>query len=106
MFQLAHGESAVLSTALLIAIREWQARLDNPALASLREETEAQIRIAQHMKDRVDGKESEPIVNEPRECEHSWVAGLMYVHDEDLDAVAKIRPITCERCDAVYDPYA
>lgn len=38
------------------------------------------------------------------ECRHSWVAGMMYVHDEDLDAVARMRTVECERCEVVYSP--
>jgi hypothetical protein len=44
----------------------------------------------------------------PYECMHSGVAGMMYVHDEDLDIVAAQRaangagPIECGKCDAVY----
>lgn len=39
---------------------------------------------------------------------HSGVAGMMVVHDEDLDSVARARkgkgskPIECNGCDAVY----
>lgn len=33
---------------------------------------------------------------------HSWVGGMMYVSDEDLDAVSAVREVTCERCDTVY----
>jgi hypothetical protein len=33
---------------------------------------------------------------------HSWVAGMMHVHDEDLDTVSKERPVSCEVCDLVY----
>jgi len=33
---------------------------------------------------------------------HSWVAGMMHVHDEDLETVSKMRPVTCEVCDLVY----
>jgi hypothetical protein len=36
------------------------------------------------------------------ECRHSWVAGMMNVHDEDLDTVAKVRKVECEKCEAVY----
>lgn len=35
-------------------------------------------------------------------CRHRWVAGMMYVHDEDVAAVAAIRPVVCEKCDAPY----
>jgi hypothetical protein len=47
--------------------------------------------------------------DEPTTCRHSWVAGMMYVHDEDLDAVyaarsARGETIECERCEAVYTP--
>ena len=38
------------------------------------------------------------------ECKHSWVAGMMYVHDEDLDDVAAVRKVECEKCDKVYVP--
>lgn len=39
---------------------------------------------------------------------HSAIAGMMHVHDDDLDTVADMRrangdqPIECERCDATY----
>jgi len=39
---------------------------------------------------------------EAHQCRHSWVAGMMYVHEEDLDTVSAERPVTCEQCDAVY----
>lgn len=35
-------------------------------------------------------------------CAHSWVAGMVYVHDEDLDMVARMRRVECERCETVY----
>lgn len=35
-------------------------------------------------------------------CLHSWVAGMMHVHDEDLETVARMRPVTCEKCDDTY----
>lgn len=38
------------------------------------------------------------------ECRHSWVAGMMYVADEDLETVAAMRSVTCEYCDAEYSP--
>lgn len=47
---------------------------------------------------------------EPKDCRHSYVAGMLYVHDEDLDTIAETRkakglsPIECEKCDKVYDP--
>ena len=42
-------------------------------------------------------------------CRHSWVAGMMHVHDEDLGAVYAARSargevIECERCEATYSP--
>jgi hypothetical protein len=42
-------------------------------------------------------------------CAHSWVAGMMYVHEEDLDTVyaaraARGETIECENCDQVYRP--
>jgi len=36
------------------------------------------------------------------ECLHAWVAGIMYVHPEDLEQVAAMREVTCEKCDKVY----
>lgn len=36
------------------------------------------------------------------ECRHVWVAGMIYVADEDLDTVAAIRPVKCEKCDSLY----
>ncbi len=36
------------------------------------------------------------------ECRHSWVAGMMHVHDEDLETVAAMRQVECEKCEAVY----
>jgi hypothetical protein len=40
---------------------------------------------------------------------HTWVAGMMYVHAEDVEDVAAARPVECERCERTYasvgDPY-
>lgn len=36
-------------------------------------------------------------------CDHSWVAGFMVVHPEDLAAVAAVRKVVCEKCDHRYD---
>lgn len=45
------------------------------------------------------------------ECSHEWVAGMMIVHPEDLDQVARERsrmrgcsPVTCSKCDEEYLP--
>lgn len=35
-------------------------------------------------------------------CDHVGVAGMMYVHAEDLDYVAATRLVECEKCDATY----
>lgn len=41
---------------------------------------------------------------------HSWVAGMMYVHSEDVWSVYNSRvergdsPPECERCEHIYDP--
>jgi len=35
-------------------------------------------------------------------CSHSWVAGIMVVHVEDVESVSATRPVTCEKCDTVY----
>lgn len=46
----------------------------------------------------------------PKACRHSWVAGMMYVSDEDVASVAEeraakgIRPVECETCEKVYAP--
>lgn len=40
----------------------------------------------------------------PVACRHVWVAGMMYVHDEDVEAVAAIRPVECERCEVPFSP--
>lgn len=45
-----------------------------------------------------------PETEETEECRHSWVAGMIYVADEDLDTVAANRPVKCEYCDATYRP--
>lgn len=37
-------------------------------------------------------------------CRHRWVAGMMYVHDEDLVSVARVRNVECERCEEVVGP--
>jgi hypothetical protein len=37
-------------------------------------------------------------------CRHSWVAGMMYVHDEDLATVAAVRTVECEHCDVTVGP--
>ena len=37
-----------------------------------------------------------------KECDHSWVAGFMVVHPEDLDAIAAMRPVICSWCDKIY----
>jgi len=42
------------------------------------------------------------IIAEPADCLHSWVAGMMVVAEEDLDTVAAIRPVECEKCEATY----
>jgi hypothetical protein len=33
------------------------------------------------------------------DCNHRWVAGMCYVHDEDVASVAETRSVTCEKCD-------
>ncbi len=41
-----------------------------------------------------------------KRCRHSWTAGMMYVHDEDVEYVAKnaapSQPVECEKCEATY----
>lgn len=47
-----------------------------------------------------------PTENEVQEacrCNHQWVAGMMVVHDEDVESVAAIRPVVCEKCDRSYN---
>lgn len=43
------------------------------------------------------------------ECLHAWVAGMMYVHEEDLDSTARERAewggtVECEKCEMTYVP--
>lgn len=33
---------------------------------------------------------------------HAWVAGMMYVNNEDVSEVAKVRAVECEDCETVY----
>lgn len=40
--------------------------------------------------------------NAKTECAHVWVAGMCYVDDEDVAAVAATRPVRCEKCDNAY----
>lgn len=35
-------------------------------------------------------------------CTHSWVAGMMRVHDEDVESVAASRPVDCQKCHRPY----
>lgn len=35
---------------------------------------------------------------------HSWIVGMMYVHNDDLESVATRRRVECERCEYVYQP--
>jgi hypothetical protein len=38
----------------------------------------------------------------PKEkCLHSWVAGMMRVHDEDLLSVVSARSVECEKCELI-----
>ncbi len=39
---------------------------------------------------------------EASRCNHTWIAGMMHVHSEDVESVAAIRPVECERCDRPY----
>lgn len=39
---------------------------------------------------------------DPCTAGHLWTAGLVYVHPEDVAEVARVRPVTCQRCDRVY----
>lgn len=37
-------------------------------------------------------------------CRHSYVSGMMYVADEDLDLISESMKVECEKCEKVYDP--
>lgn len=55
--------------------------------------------------DYVDGyasgdKPTRATLQEHSKCRHTWVAGMMYVHDEDVETVAAERHVSCEKCDA------
>lgn len=39
-----------------------------------------------------------------RFCDHTWTAGMMYVHSEDVQAVSATRDVECETCDAKRGP--
>lgn len=41
-------------------------------------------------------------VQEACRCHHSWTAGMMMVHDEDVESVAELRDVNCEKCDKSY----
>lgn len=49
---------------------------------------------------------------EPCELGHSWVAGMMYVHPDDVESIAELREgaglsrVECERCETRYYPIA
>jgi hypothetical protein len=36
------------------------------------------------------------------DCLHEWTAGMMIVHDEDVAAVAALRPVECSKCELAY----
>jgi hypothetical protein len=36
-------------------------------------------------------------------CMHSWVSGMMYVADEDLDLISESMKVECEKCEKVYN---
>lgn len=42
------------------------------------------------------------LVADGAECLHDAVAGIMVVHDEDLESVAAVRRVTCHHCDWIY----
>jgi hypothetical protein len=35
-------------------------------------------------------------------CQHSWVGGMMHVHEEDLKKSAATRKVECEKCNLIY----
>lgn len=39
--------------------------------------------------------------DERKLCRHEWTAGMMIVDDNDLPAVAAVRPVTCYQCGAI-----
>lgn len=47
-------------------------------------------------------KPTRTALQEHSRCAHRWVAGMAYVHDEDAEAVAAVRPLSCEKCDRPY----
>lgn len=48
------------------------------------------------------GDQVEPYVAPRRDHEPVWVAGLTYVHSEDVWAVSGVRPVECEVCGRSY----
>lgn len=47
-------------------------------------------------------KPTRTALQEHSRCRHSWVAGMMRVHDEDVEDVAAVRRVVCEKSDWVY----
>lgn len=35
--------------------------------------------------------------------EHNWVAGMMYVSEEDVEDIARNRHVECEKCKMSYE---
>jgi hypothetical protein len=40
------------------------------------------------------------------DCTHSWVAGMMVVHPEDLYEISRMRTVECQHCDVTVDASA
>lgn len=38
------------------------------------------------------------------DCQHTWVAGMMYVDRMDLAEVAAVRTVECEACELTVGP--
>ena len=43
-------------------------------------------------------------VSRCQEYGHTWIAGMFYVHYEDVEEAARHRHVQCEKCDLVYVP--
>lgn len=71
-------------------------------LLDLTDGTQQRMFGERYMPDLADVREFLGGDEDDEECRHSWVAGMMHVHDEDLDAVAAVRQVECEYCEAIY----
>ncbi len=44
-------------------------------------------------------------LQEHSRCQPSWEAGMMHVHDEDVEAIAATREVECGKCGRSYEEH-